>query len=115
MPDRKEVISHLQIMHTWADFAMEKDINYFTNYHFMKIVKWMEEALELLKQFEPHIITEEDFKSADQYGHLPVWCEERGGDLYPECIVAAAITYKDYRYWTGKPTEEQRKAVKWDD
>lgn len=53
MSDREEVISHLQIMHTWADFAMEKDINYFTNYHFMKIVKWMEDALELLKEQEP--------------------------------------------------------------
>lgn len=115
MPDRKEVISHLQIMHTWAEFALEKGVELFDAKHLESIVEWTEEALDLLKQFEPHVITEEDFKSADQYGYLPSWCEERGGDLYPECIVAAAITYKDYRYWTGKPTEEQRKAVRWDD
>lgn len=60
MLDREEVISHLQIMNTWADFAMEKDINYFTNYHFMKIVKWTEEALELLKEQEHQIKELED-------------------------------------------------------
>jgi hypothetical protein len=48
--DRKTVISHLQIIHTWATFALEQDVNFFNEKHMEKIAEWIEEALDLLKE-----------------------------------------------------------------
>lgn len=53
MHDRKEVISHLQIMHTWADFALKKGLNFFADKHLKDIAEWTTGALELLKEQEP--------------------------------------------------------------
>lgn len=52
MADREKVISHLQIMHTWAAFALEKDLQFFTEKHMESITAWTDEALELLKEQE---------------------------------------------------------------
>jgi hypothetical protein len=62
-------------------------------------------------------VTESDFNGADEYGYIPVWTEEKDGDMYWECIPKVAITDPDgievLRYWTSRPTDEQRKAVPW--
>ena len=55
MPDRENVISHLQIMHTWAEFALEKDQNFFNEAHMKEIVEWTTDALELMKPAKPVI------------------------------------------------------------
>ena len=52
MPDREEVISHLQIIHTWASFAIERDLQFFTPKHLGDIAQWANDALELLKEQE---------------------------------------------------------------
>ena len=50
--DRNEVISHLQIMHTWAEFALERDPNFFTKAHMEKIAEWTEDAIAMINGIE---------------------------------------------------------------
>ena len=45
-----EIISHLQIIHTWAAFAYENDQNFFNRDHYKHIADWTEDALNLLKE-----------------------------------------------------------------
>ena len=49
MADKKQVITHLQIMHTWATFAIQNDMNFFTIDHMKSIAEWTNDVLELLK------------------------------------------------------------------
>jgi hypothetical protein len=42
----------LQIIHTWAEFARERDLQFFTAKHLEDIAKWADDALELLKEQE---------------------------------------------------------------
>ena len=72
-----------------------------------------------LKAQEPRLVTEADFENADPYGYLPVWVAEKDdNEIICECITKHAITEPDedyhYRYWTSRPTDEQREAVKWE-
>ena len=53
MADRKTVISHLQIIHTWAEFARERDLQFFTAKHLEDIAQWTKDTLELMKEQEP--------------------------------------------------------------
>ena len=75
-------------------------------------------ADKLLKAQEPRLVTAEDFANADEWGYLPVWTEEKNGDLYCECIPSVAVTDDDYasqyRHWTSRPTDEQREATPWE-
>ena len=50
--DRETVITHLQIIHTWASFARERDLQFFTPKHLEDIAQWSEDALALLKEQE---------------------------------------------------------------
>lgn len=50
--DRETVITHLQIIHTWAEFARERDLQFFTAKHLEDIAKWADDALSLLKEQE---------------------------------------------------------------
>lgn len=52
MPDRETVITHLQIIHTWAAFARERDLHFFTPKHLEDIAQWSDDALALLKEQE---------------------------------------------------------------
>lgn len=52
MPDRETVITHLQIIHTWAEFARERDLQFFTAKHLEDIAQWADDALNLLKEQE---------------------------------------------------------------
>ena len=57
MADRKTVISHLQIIHTWAEFARERDLQFFTAKHLEDIAQWTKDTLELLKEQEAKKVT----------------------------------------------------------
>lgn len=77
------------------------------------------DALSLLKAQEPRLVTEADFDGADEYGYLPVWVEDKDdSEIICDCITKTAITDQDedyhYRFWTSRPTEAEREAVKWD-
>jgi len=49
MAERETVITHLQIIHTWAEFARERDLQFFTAKHLEDIAQWSDDALNLLK------------------------------------------------------------------
>ena len=55
MPDRESVITHLQIIHTWAAFARERDLQFFTAKHLEDIAQWSDDAIELLKEQETEL------------------------------------------------------------
>lgn len=75
------------------------------------------DALALLKAQEPRIVTEADFKNADEAGFIPAWCEEKDtGEVYCECISIGALEdakFGHVRFWTFRPTDEQREATPW--
>ena len=50
--DRENVITHLQIIHTWASFARERDLQFFTEKHLEDIAQWSDDAIDLLKEQE---------------------------------------------------------------
>ena len=54
--DRETVITHLQIIHTWAEFARERDLQFFTAKHMEDIAQWADDALKLLKEQEPILL-----------------------------------------------------------
>lgn len=74
--------------------------------------RWCE-TCELAKAQEPRLVTIDDFEGADEFGWLPAWCEEYAGAVYCECILVDALKEKGIRYWTRKPTDEQREAIPW--
>lgn len=55
MPDRENVITHLQIIHTWASFARERDLQFFTEKHLDSIIAWTDETLALLKEQDERV------------------------------------------------------------
>ena len=102
MPDREDVIWHLK-------HARE----IFINAGYEWYANWIYYAIDLLKAQEPRLVTKEDFKYADEYGYLPAW-GEMPDDLFCECILIGALEEEGIRYWTSRPTEEQRRETKWD-
>ena len=52
MHDMEKVITHLMIIHTWAEFASERDLQFFTAKHLEDIAQWTDDALTLLKAQE---------------------------------------------------------------
>ena len=52
MADRETVITHLQIIHTWAEFARERNLQFFTAKHLEDIAQWADDAMNLLKEQE---------------------------------------------------------------
>lgn len=85
-----------------------------------KVIDWCchleelrKDALELLKEQEPRVLTLEEAKKAEV-----CWLEQRGYEPYATDDADTwnpEIYGKAYRCWSLKPTDEQRKAVKWDD
>lgn len=70
MADRDSVETHLMIIHTWASFALEKDINFLEPAHFRDIIRWTDDAIKLLREYEK---TKAVFKRHD--GQIETECE----------------------------------------
>jgi len=47
---KENIITHLQIIHTWASFARERDLQFFTEKHLEDITEWTDDAIALLKE-----------------------------------------------------------------
>ena len=74
--DKETVITHLQIIHTWADFARERDLQFFTAKHLEDIAKWSDDALKLLKeQEEPKQIVRKQCKKEWEDGSIDYFAE----------------------------------------
>lgn len=50
MTDRESAITHLMIISTWASFARERDLQFFTKKHLESMEAWADEAIALLKE-----------------------------------------------------------------
>jgi rRNA maturation endonuclease Nob1 len=96
--DRETVITHLQIIHTWASFARERDLQFFTAKHLEDIAQWTDDALELLKEQE----AVEPKKTAYQRVDHTIACRYRCGT----CDMSIFPSYK-YCPFCGQ-------AVKWE-
>lgn len=73
----------------------------------------MRDALELLKGQEPRVLTWEEAEKAEV-----CWLEQRGYEPYATDDADTwnpEVYGKVYRCWSLKPTDEQRKEIKWDD
>lgn len=77
-------------------------------------------ALALLKAQEPRLVTREDFQQAPAYdGVLPCWKESRSKTRrngWAAIVYGKALQDMEAgvaRYWTGVPTEEQRREMAW--
>ena len=55
MMDRETAITHLQIIHVWAEFARERDLQFFTPKHLEDIARWSDDAISTLKEQEERI------------------------------------------------------------
>ena len=53
--DRETVITHLQIIHTWAEFARERDLQFFTAKHLEDIAQWADDAIAMMKEQEAEL------------------------------------------------------------
>lgn len=134
MIDRDKVISRLQIIRTWAEVG--KNYNGIQGDDCLRdVVNWIDDALVLLKEQEPRVLTLEELRSLDGTDHF-VWLEDNGEyDLY-DCY-AEVTTYqnnvelntfgrevefepdneeygKTWRCWSARPSDTQRRAVMWD-
>ena len=52
MVEKELVITHLQIIHTWASYAHERNLQFFTRKHLEDIAQWSDDAINLLKEQE---------------------------------------------------------------
>jgi len=127
MIDREKVISRLQILRTLCavnpDYGMGLDVDYCG-----KAVKWLDDALALLKAQEPRVL------ALDEIHHgMAVWLEDVdkadvilaiGGSSAggAKCFItendtSIAPLSAEYgirwRAWTQEPTDEQREATPW--
>ena len=124
MPDREKVIRWLEACSTGCEYGCPYDsvVRYECKANLMR------DALELLKKQEPQVLTLEEVLGGDE-----CWFEHINGacgyaDLYVHengmvgvsrinkiiSFIPAESYGKQWRCWSYRPTEEQRKAVKWD-
>jgi len=92
--DRETVITHLQIIHTWAEFARERDLQFFTPKHLEDIAEWSADALELLKEQNGLMLALEQSNAANEYLNAEV---ERLTGLLKEQEVVESKT----GHWNG--------------
>ena len=88
------------------------------------------DALNLLKEQEPRVLTHDEAIALPE--GTPVWFEEstdagqtflspmicHGNGLYGNRFMqvdAKQLYWRGRRFWNARPTDEQRKAVKWDE
>ena len=77
-------------------------------------------ALLLLKAQKPRLVTREDFQQPPAYdGGLPCWKESRSKTRrsgWVAIVYGKALQDLEMgvaRYWTGVPTEKQRREMDW--
>jgi translation initiation factor 2 beta subunit (eIF-2beta)/eIF-5 len=71
--DRETVITHLQIIHTWAEFARERDLQFFTAKHLEDIAQWSDDAIAMLTKQH---ISDAIHETAKQFRRQIVMCKD---------------------------------------
>ena len=94
MTDRESTITHLQIIHTWASFARERNLQFFTEKHLEDIAQWTDDAIGMLKEQE---------KEIKALRLLVEWAEECdfGFDQFPDEYERYKDEIKDMKYIDG--------------
>lgn len=134
MPDREKVIGKLQFYVNICreDERSGEDLN-----GLILHPKYVEDAIALLKEMEPRVMTERELDEciSSHDGEARVWIEHKryglynasiwGGnpnrddrnfyDVYRGCYYVRNEIGNWWRPWTARPTDEQRKAVEWND
>ena len=105
MPDRAEIIDHLKVIWTWAAqkprvMSLEEALGAEVNVDQC----WLE--VKGIKQIylADAVVCPEHVERAD----IQRWGAS-------DCQLPLDLYGTYWRMWTAKPTQEQRKAVKWDD
>lgn len=141
MPDREKVIKGLEKCIEHEDCGDCPYVNACSDPFESAVPCLMKDALELLKEQEPRVITREELK---QFEGSPCWFESSGTymgkdgfwiiptmfrtffagmimsytsvlDGVGDCGELGLSAYnKAWRCWTARPTTEQREAVKWE-
>ena len=83
-----------------------------------------DDAIDLLKAQQPMVMTPENFDNnpmVDENGKLPAWIEYkryngvmRSADGWGTINRNWVKGYNDRRFWTSRPTDEQRKEAEWE-
>lgn len=87
--------------------------------HAVYITEALNMAIEALKAQGPRLLKADDFAEADGWGSIPAWYEHNPS-LGIKTIDGWGIIKRENlqdkttRYWTSRPTAEQRKAVEWE-
>ncbi len=129
MDDREKVVSLLmETAEYFKGCRQNASLGSNAEKHFWELQYAASEAAEMLKGQETRIMSREEIENADGY----FWFEDkaqkvmqaryfRKGILFEIGQLPFAtkkLNWKTYgtlwRYWTAMPTDEQRKAVKWD-
>ena len=133
MKDREEIIKHLCFVYTWAKvnpkYGMGLNIE-----QCMDAAEWIDDAINLLRETEPRVMTLEELQKAANGEDEIVFIEENGagytGWAEPDTDCSGNIIIwwpgneweweldtdeygRTWRCWTAKPTREQREAVAW--
>ena len=134
MPDREKVIRALE-MCGYKEGMIQCDECQYDGKKCWSRLK--QDAIALLKEMEPRVMTERELDEciSSHDGEARVWIEHKryglynasiwGGnpnrddrnfyDVYRGCYYVRNEIGKWWRPWTARPTDEQRKAVKWND
>lgn len=127
MPDREKVLKGLECCITDGRASCEKCYQEGPGFGIACRQGLMRDALELLKAQEPRVLTPDEIIGWDGY----IYGEYRQGVMDVALIVKGIennrhkgtwatkqLNWEEYgkswRYWSAMPTNEQRKAVKWD-
>lgn len=87
-----------------------------TFYKHPESAKVVRDAIELLKEQQPKLLTLKETINAKY--PMDVFCEIKGEErifAVTAPVQAQWIGKPDIRYWTARPTEEQRNAEPWKD
>ena len=131
MADREKVIKALQIHADGcgcrSHYCDAMDCPYRYGDESCDIEEMCRDALALLKEQETRVMTVDEVGSwvmIDRVDRAPIVVEVRNrfiawiiSDEYydlPECNLSSEFYGKTWRCWTTRPTDEQRKTVKWE-
>lgn len=119
-----DYVSKAEVLDIYAELYDVFD----NNIAILKEINKVYDKINELKAQEPRLITNADFENkelVDSAGSMPAWIEYRHGEEWDEyndgnddewsMVYQFNFESEFYRCWTSRPTDEQRKAVKWDD
>lgn len=132
MPDREKVIRDIERCAHHVPDACRDCSKYGGGYELRCMEHLMEDALALLREQEPRVMTLEEVK-AMPYGHVLIETDKKDSLRWLDALLFSKNTNRsfdfitlegrarlleieynrEWRCWTARPTDEQREAVKW--